>query len=65
MNTNTATTVLGGLAGVDLFIQSLQVLLTTPTVPNAIHAVAALAIVGWAYFTNHPSTGMAPAPAQK
>lgn len=57
MNTDKLTTALGGLYGLDQLSRSVQAFTSDPSVENAIHVVAALAVCAWAYFTNKRITG--------
>lgn len=52
MSTDKLTTALGGLYGLDQLLRSVQAFASEPSVENAIHIVAALAVCAWAYFTN-------------
>lgn len=52
MSTDKLTTALGGLYGLDQLSRSVQAFASEPSVENAIHIVAALAVCAWAYFTN-------------
>lgn len=57
MSTDKLTTALGGLYGLDQLSRSVQAFADTPSMENAIHIVAALAVCAWAYFTNKRVTG--------
>lgn len=52
MDTNNVTTFLGGIAGIDMLWAAIQKLIAAPSVENGGHVVAALFMIGWAYFTN-------------